>query len=71
MSNTVWALATAGALPKYSNVFDTTLVPAKKRLSLSNIVDDPITECFAAAAAELIRRPQDFKVKENRQTSDL
>jgi hypothetical protein len=58
----VWSLATAGVLPKYGNVFDTTLVPAKKRVSLSEIIDDPITESFAAAASELIRRPQDFKV---------
>ena len=62
MSNTVWALATAGALPKYVSAFDTTLVPAKNRISLTEIGDDPITECFAAAASELIRRPHDFKV---------
>jgi len=64
MSNTVWALATAGAVPKYLSAFDTTLVPANKRVTMSEIVDDPITECFAAVSTELIRRPMEFKDQE-------
>lgn len=64
LSNTVWALATAGALPKYPNAFDITIVPNNKRPSLKIITEDPITECFAAATTELIRRPHQFKAQE-------
>lgn len=64
LSNTVWALATSGAFPEYENAFDTTLVPSSKRTTLSEMIDDPITECFAAATTELIRRPRDFKEQE-------
>lgn len=64
LSNTVWALATAGAVTKYPNAFDFTIVPAMKRPSLQEITDDPITQCFAAATTELIRRPSQFKAQE-------
>jgi len=64
LSNTVWALATAGVYPKDLNVFDTTLVSSSKRMTLSEITKDPVTECFAAATTELIRRPAEFKEQE-------
>jgi hypothetical protein len=64
LSNTVWALATAGASPKHLQAFDTSLIPTSKRITLSEITDDPFTECFAAATTELIRRPHDFKEQE-------
>ncbi|KAL9182955.1 hypothetical protein ACHAXT_004234 [Thalassiosira profunda] len=64
MSNTVWALATAGFAPKYIHAFDTTLVPASKRPTKEMIASDPITECFAAVASEMMRRPHDFKDQE-------
>jgi len=58
LSNTVWALATAGATPQ-TQAFDTTLVKQSQRS-----YNDPITECFAAATTELIRRPNEFKEQE-------
>ena len=64
MSNICWALATANMTPKYVSAFDTTLVPAAKRPSLSDISDDPVTECFATATAEMMKRPQQFKEQE-------
>eukprot|EP00804_Cyclotella_cryptica_P031368 CCRYP_012184-RH/>CCRYP_012184-RH protein AED:0.21 eAED:0.21 QI:390/1/1/1/0.8/0.66/6/200/821 len=64
MSNAVWALATAGFAPKYTHAFDTTLVPSNQRPSMSDIKKDPFTECFAAVAGELMRRPQEFKDQE-------
>ena len=64
MSNTCYALAKANIKPKYLGAFDTTLVPAAKRPSLDDISDDPITECFFTATAEMMRRPQQFKEQE-------
>ena len=64
MSNTVWALATAGFAPAYIRAFDTTLVPASQRPPKQMITKDPITECFAAVASETMRRPNDFKDQE-------
>ncbi len=64
MSNTVWALATAGFAPKYIRAFDATLVPASQRPRKEMISDDPITECFAAVASEMMRRPHEFKDQE-------
>jgi len=63
-SNACWALATAGMVPKYTSAFDTTLLPAAERPSLDDIRDDPVTECFATAAAEIMRRPDEFKEQE-------
>lgn len=63
-SNAVWAVSTAGVVPKYPDAFDTTLIPPNERLSLSDISDDPITLCFAVAANELMRRPHEFKSQE-------
>lgn len=60
----VWALATAGAIPQYADAFDTTIIPKDKRPSLSAVTKDPITECFAAATKELMRRPASFKAQE-------
>jgi len=64
MSNTLWALATAGFSPAHIRAFDTTLVPASQRPSMSDVTSDPITECFAAVAAEAMRRPHEFKDQE-------
>mmetsp|Transcript_34360 Transcript_34360/g.72315 ORF Transcript_34360/g.72315 Transcript_34360/m.72315 type:complete len:523 (-) Transcript_34360:211-1779(-) len=64
MSNTVWALATAGFAPKYIHAFDTSLVPAQQRPTKDAIMKDPITECFAAVASEVMRRPHEFKDQE-------
>eukprot|EP00557_Chaetoceros_sp_GSL56_P007928 CAMPEP_0176489526 /NCGR_PEP_ID=MMETSP0200_2-20121128/7338_1 /TAXON_ID=947934 /ORGANISM="Chaetoceros sp., Strain GSL56" /LENGTH=1134 /DNA_ID=CAMNT_0017886679 /DNA_START=321 /DNA_END=3722 /DNA_ORIENTATION=+ len=64
LSNTVWALATAGVIPQYADAFDTTIIPKAKRPSLSEVTSDPITECFAAATTELMRRPHEFKAQE-------
>ncbi len=49
---------------KYSNAFDTTLLPKSKRASFSQVTNDPVSECFAAATTELMRRPQQFKAQE-------
>lgn len=64
MSNTVWALATAGFFPTLTRAFDTTLVPSSQRPSQDEIFRDPITECFSAVASETMRRPHDFKDQE-------
>lgn len=64
LSNTVWALATAGAIPKYPQAFDSTTLKNSYRVSRGEIVSDPITACFAAATTELIRRPHEFKEQE-------
>jgi len=53
-----------GFAPKYMHVFDTTLVPEKLRTPLSDIKKDPITECYAAVAGELMRRTHEFKDQE-------
>lgn len=64
MSNTVWALATAGFAPEHIRAFDTTLVPSSQRPTKEMIMEDPITECFAAVACEAMRRPHEFKDQE-------
>ena len=64
MSNTVWALATAGFAPEHIHAFDNTLVPASQRPTKEMITADPFTECFAAVASETMRRPHDFKDQE-------
>ena len=65
LSNSVWALATAGMIPKYTKVFDTTLYPSKTlRDNYSYISSDPLTQCFAAVGMEAIRRPHAFKEQE-------
>lgn len=64
MSNTIWALATAGFAPEHTRAFDTTLVPASMRPTKEMILNDPITECFAVVANEAMRRPFDFKDQE-------
>ena len=63
-SNCLWSIATASFSPKYVDVFDTTLVPAAERTSLDMIAGDPISESFATAASELMRRPNEFKEQE-------
>ena len=64
LSNTVWALATAGAIPQFHQAFDTTTIKTNHRVSKKQIMSDPITACFAAATTELIRRPHEFKEQE-------
>ena len=64
LSNTVWALATAGAVPQFHQAFDTTTIKSNRRVSKKQIMSDPITACFAAATTELIRRPHEFKEQE-------
>ena len=64
LSNTVWALATAGAIPKYIQAFDVTTVKSTHRVSKQQIMSDPITACFAAATTELMKRPHEFKEQE-------
>jgi hypothetical protein len=46
------------------HVFDTTLVPPDLRPAMSDIHKDPITECYAAVAGELMRRTHEFKDQE-------
>jgi hypothetical protein len=69
LSNSLWAFATAGMIPKYLDAFDTTMKPLKRgkanmASSMDRIRDDPITLCFGAAALELSRRPFEFKEQE-------
>lgn len=64
MSNTVWALATAGFGPRHVHAFDTSLVPTSQRPTRAMIGEDPLTECFAAVASETMRRPHEFKDQE-------
>ena len=71
LSNSLWALATAGMIPKYLDAFDTTMKPLKNgraETNISYILDDPITMCFGAAAMELSRRPFEFKEQEVKDT---
>ena len=60
----VWALATAGFVPKYPDVFDTTLISSSDRTNLDDVPHDSVTECFYAATSELTRRPWEFKEQE-------
>lgn len=64
LSNTVWALATAGAIPRHIQAFDCTTLKKSHRVPLEAIARDPFTACFAAAAKELMRRPEEFKEQE-------
>jgi hypothetical protein len=61
LSNSVWALATAGVIPAYLDFFDTTF---NENNDLSSLKDDPVTMCFGAVAKELIKRPFEFKEQE-------
>ena len=62
LSNSVWALATAGVEAMYPDAFDTTMVP--RNLRPSDWRDDPVTICFEATASEVMRRPHQFKSQE-------
>lgn len=69
LSNILWALATAGMIPKYLDAFDVTAAPVNRiNVSDTDVRDDPITMCFGAAAQELIRRPHEFKEQEIKDT---
>ena len=69
MSNTLWALATAGFAPRHVHAFDTTLVPASHRPTPETMEGDPFTMCFANVASEAMRRPHQFKDQVSRATS--
>lgn len=62
LSNSVWALATAGIIPTNLDYFDTTFNDNTNKNVLLN--DDPVTMCFGAVADELIKRPSEFKEQE-------
>ena len=62
ISNTLWALSTAGVTPKYISAFDDVLLPSKVRPSMQEAMRDPVTAMFGAGATEFFRRPNDFKV---------
>jgi hypothetical protein len=62
LSNSVWALATAGIIPTNLDYFDTTFNDNINKKFLIN--DDPVTMCFGAVADELIKRPSEFKEQE-------
>lgn len=64
LSNSVWALATADVTAKYPDVFDTTILPPEQRGTPNSRDADPVIACFALAAQELMRRPQQFKAQE-------
>mmetsp|Transcript_19298 Transcript_19298/g.28551 ORF Transcript_19298/g.28551 Transcript_19298/m.28551 type:complete len:1098 (+) Transcript_19298:85-3378(+) len=64
ISNIVWSIGTAGIQPRYSKAFDSTLVLQKDRHSFEEISRDPISLAFAAAAKEVLRRPDEFKSQE-------
>jgi hypothetical protein len=64
LSNIIWALATAGVMPAHIHAFDTTCVHPKNRINPGERANDPVTECLAAAANELMTRPSAFKEQE-------
>ncbi len=64
LSNSVWALATADVAAKYPDVFDTTILAAEQRRAPNSLQADPVISCFALAAQELMRRPEQFKAQE-------
>ena len=64
LSNTVWAIATAEIeVVQDRDAFDTTLLHGANLPGLDEI-EDPIVECFAIAARELMARPDSFKTQE-------
>jgi hypothetical protein len=64
LSNILWALATAGVIPDFPTVFDEKLLPTSIRPTIKEAKTDPVTAIFAAGAAELISRPDEFKTQE-------
>jgi len=64
MSNSIWAMATAGFKPLYTRAFDTTLVPRNMRPTKKQLAEDTFAETYAAVALETIRRPHEFKDQE-------
>lgn len=59
----LWALATADITPKYLDSFDTLL--RKSARTPPHVAErDPVTYIVAIASQELMRRPQDFKPQE-------
>ena len=68
MSNTVWALATAGVLPQYQNAFDFDLLPDSCRPTLDDIQRDPVTNCFRLITEEMMHRIKFYKPQEIKDT---
>jgi hypothetical protein len=68
ISNIIWAIGTAGISPKYRTAFDCSLIPADERISFEQASQDPFTLAFAAAAKEILRRPEEFKTQEMKDT---
>lgn len=64
ISNIAWALGTAAIAPKYPKAFDVSLIPLSERVSFEVASKDPITLAYAAVAKELLRRPEEFKTQE-------
>ena len=66
ISNTLWAIASAGIGLEYPNIFDVKLLPINVRGKVSveeAMISDPVTNLFASGATELILRPDEFKVR--------
>ncbi len=64
LSNTLWALATAGVVPQHPNVFDFKLLPQSLRPTEEEAMQDPVTACFSIVAEEVKRRSDEFKPQE-------
>jgi len=64
LSNVIWAIGTAQIVPTYYKAFDYSFVPPNERLPIEQVLQDPLSLCFAASARELMKRPQEFKVQE-------
>jgi RAP domain len=58
LSISVWVLATAEVTVEEIDIFDTSLVPGLQQPHWPQ--KDPVAACFALAAQELMRRPQQF-----------
>ncbi|KAL7555974.1 hypothetical protein ACA910_003238 [Epithemia clementina (nom. ined.)] len=65
LSNTLWAVATAEMeVFEDRDAFDTTILHGSRLPE----VNDPIVKCFGIAALELMRRPEQFKTQEIKDT---
>ncbi|KAL3914058.1 MAG: hypothetical protein SGARI_000327 [Bacillariaceae sp.] len=64
MSNTLWALATAGVLPQYPTAFDFDLLPDSCRPTQEEIQRDPVTNCFRLFTEEMMHRIKFYKPQE-------
>ena len=64
LSNLIWAIGTAQLEPKFRKAFDSSFVQMKDRPSFEQVSRDPLSISFAAVAKELMKRPQEFKTQE-------